>query len=637
MVNSVRNGPESSLFPRQFPKKGRLAIMNNMNQRPSLRGFERLVADRNLPAAYQTAVQILNAVDDRFGRLERIDLSDIVSDGTDEEIALVFCTRFAAAFGRLISDPGLTFTPVDYERLLLQHRWIDIIFTLSGFRSSDHILPLIASSQAQQPGMMNFEGMGFLRFLATMTLNSNIGVDFEQFWRANRVATALAFLQYISSRYVFQPRAFDFREKLLEWLPGKLSELKLGSLTLARLPEIYMHCSYAITPRKHDIKKGLMQQMRRACIEGGAQEIAPGSVPLPPKGSKPTVVVVAEHFVVGHAVHRTHSRSIASLRERFHVVGAIYPDPKGTPIEGFFDECIEMPMADFITMVTNTANKIREKKPTVVFYLGVGMVPQVIGLASLRLAPIQCVSFGHTATTMSDTMDYFILPEDFVGSRDAFSEKVLALPPAAMPFQPRSFRKLPKPAPDGKVRVAVPASTMKLNPRLFGAMREIVARAKSRAEIQFFPLAGTGLPYFELARVVKSRVPGAIVFPEAPHETYMERLNACDFFLSPFPYGNMNSIIDSFRLDIPGVCLDGPEAHSHADTAFFSRIGLPKELAASTVEEYISAAVRMIDDAAWRKTCQDIVINADLDAAFFQGNASLFCNAIADLIWPPGS
>jgi hypothetical protein len=603
------------------------------NPRPSLRNFERQVAGRKHQDALQTAINLLQAIDDRFGRLENVELGLIASDGSDEDIALVFCTRFATAFGQLLTDRGLILEPLDYERLLHHHRWVDLIFSLSGFRSSDHLLPLLTSSEGLDSRQMSFAGVNFLRLLAMLSLNSGIGIDLDEFWRANPVAAALAFLQYISSRYVFLPRAFDFREQLLEWIPGRLNDVKLGSLTLARLPEVYMHCSYAITEKKHAIKIELMQQMRRACLEAGCKEISADA--SPPKSDRPTVVVVAEHFLPGHAVHRTHSRSIASLRERFHVVGVIYPNPKGTPIEQFFDECIEMPALDYMPQLAYLADQILARKPALVFYLGVGMVPQVIGLASLRLAPIQCVSFGHTATTMSPTMDYFILPEDFVGSRAVFSEKVLALPKAAMPFQPRQFQKLAKAPPDGLVRVAVPASTMKLNPRLFDAIAKIVSRVRTPTEIQFFPLAGTGLPYIELARVVRASIKGAVVFPEAPHETYMARLNGCDLFLCPFPYGNMNSIVDSFRLGIPGVCLDGAEAHAHADTAFFARIGLPLELAAKTVDDYIAAAVKLIDDAKWRAHCQKIVADANLDAAFFEGDASLFCKAIAELIWPP--
>ena len=124
------------------------------------------------------------------------------------------------------------------------------------------------------------------------------------------------------------------------------------------------------------------------------------------------------------------------------------------------------------------------------------------------------------------------------------------------------------------------------------------------------------------------------MFPETPHERYMERFAECDLFLCPFPYGNMNSIIDAFQLGVPGVCLDGMEAHAHADAAFFARIGLPAELVAGSVDDYVAAAIKLIDDEPWRAHCTDIVGNADLEAAFFGGEPALFSAAIEKLIWP---
>jgi hypothetical protein len=41
-------------------------------------------------------------------------------------------------------------------------------------------------------------------------MNSFIHVDFDRFWRTNRVASAIAFFNYISSRYVFSRRAAAF-------------------------------------------------------------------------------------------------------------------------------------------------------------------------------------------------------------------------------------------------------------------------------------------------------------------------------------------------------------------------------------------------------------------------------------------
>jgi predicted O-linked N-acetylglucosamine transferase (SPINDLY family) len=112
----------------------------------------------------------------------------------------------------------------------------------------------------------------------------------------------------------------------------------------------------------------------------------------------------------------------------------------------------------------------------------------------------------------------------------------------------------------------------------------------------------------------------------------MERLSRCDLFLNPFPYGNMNGIIDCFRFSLPGVCLDGPETHAHADAAMFARLGLPSALVAKNADEYVAKAVKLIDDPAWRNSCAKIITADGLDAAFFKGEASLFCEAMAGLL-----
>lgn len=280
------------------------------------------------------------------------------------------------------------------------------------------------------------------------------------------------------------------------------------------------------------------------------------------------------------------------------------------------------------------AAEITARRPALIFYPCVGMVPQVLALAALCLAPIQCASHGHMATTMSPAMDYIILPEDFVGAPHCFSEKILALPKAAMPLVARPLNRVVRPLRDGTVRIAIPASTMKLNPVLFDAVARIGAAAGAPVAFHFLPLAATGLPYFELSRIVRAHVPHATVFPEVPHDRYMARLAQCDMFLCPFPYGNTNSIVDAFHLGLPGICLDGEEAHAHTDAALFARVGLPSALTTKSVDQYVAAATRLIDDEAWRRHCSEIVRNADLDAAFFKGDTRLFSAAIENLIWP---
>ena len=576
---------------------------------------------------------ILQAIDSHGGRLDNVVAEVAYPGSSEEDIAIVFATRFAAAFGRLMAEPGLEFTADSFERLLAQHRWIDLIFSLSGYRNADSFISLIANDLGE--GKLSFGGGNLLRLLAMLTMNSVINVDFDLFWGASRVASTVAFLNYISSRYVFSPRAFEFRERLLEWIPSRLAQVKLSTLMLARLPEVYMHCSYAFTARKHEIKRPLMEQMRRACLEAGVVE---SPAPLPQKRTeRVTVVVIGEQLTPGHAVFRSHSRAVQSLRGRFNVVGVVYPDPAGTAVAEFFDESIAIPTGDFLGTVRALAAEITAREPALILYLGIGMVPVVLALASLRLAPIQCASFGHTATSMSPMIDYFALPEDFVASPECFSEKLLMLPKSAMPFASRTHTLGLRRSGNGPVRVAIVASTMKLNPVLFDAIARIATGAKTQAEFYFFPLAATGLPYFELLRIVRTKIPRATVYPQSAHERYIERLSQCHFFLSPFPYGNMNGVIEAFELGMPGICLDGAEAHGHADAALFARIGLPDELVAKSLDEYVAAAIRMIDDMTWRLRCRAAVRTANLDAAFFRGDTALFRSAIEDLIWPPAS
>lgn len=462
-----------------------------MNQ-PSILLFQRLAAEGRYTEALASALAILQAIDNHNGRLDGVVADKAFPAASEEDLAVVFATRFAAAFGRLVIEPELKITAEMYELLLAQHRWIDLLFSLSGFRTSDNFLNIIAKDKGDE--RTTFEGLDFLKLLILHTMTSFIDVDLDQFWRANPVASAIAFLNYISSRYVFSRRAFEFREILLQWLPPRLSEINLGILTLARLPETYMHCSYAFTSGKHAIKRALMQQIRRACIEGGV--IEPPTRPSPQRDERATIVVIGERLAPGHVIFRTHSVAVRSLRERFHVVGVFYLDPAKSPAADLVDEYINVPAGDFIGSIQIIAAEITARKPALIFYPSIGMSAQVIALAALRLAPIQCASYGHMATTMSPAMDYIIFPRDLVGAATCFSEKVLALPKRAMPFTPRSRINVRRRPFDGTVRVAIPASVMKLKSsfvRSDGAHR---CRRKSSRRVSFFSASGHGASLF---------------------------------------------------------------------------------------------------------------------------------------------
>jgi hypothetical protein len=598
---------------------------------PSLAAFERHVAARQHEAAVTEALKILRSIDEAMGGLRAIDFGVALADVGQRDLHVRFATRFAAAFGDLLTLPDVVVGEAAVELLFIFHRWSDMMFALSGFQTSAHLL---ARFTPDTGGQWKLSGSALVQFLLIFSPTSPLGIDLDECFAANPGATVIAALGYISARCCVTQRAGAFRERVLDWLPGRLDNVTLGRIRLGYLAEVYMHCSYASGVGKHRIKADLISQVRKVCLSAGARDM---TEPPPPR-AKPRIVVVAEHFRAGHSVFRTHSRAVISLRERFEVIGVAYGERIDDQARACFDELITYPPGEVIGSVCSVADEILARSPDIVFHLGVGMSNHVIALASLRLAPVQCVSYGHTATTMSPVIDYMILPDDFVSAEDRFSEQVLRLPPQAIPYaapapsEPPPPPRSPAAADDEVLRIAVPASVMKINAPFLEALAQIGARASRPVEFAFFPLAAVGVAHHYLQQEVSRILPNAVVHAEAPRTTYLERLGGCAFFLCPFPYGNMNSIIDAMIMGVPGFCLDGEEAHAHADVAIFRRLGLPDALSAANLEDYIAAAVRLIDDAAWRAECRQVARDIDLEQQFYTGDERLFCEAMYGLL-----
>ncbi|HEX4196367.1 MAG TPA: hypothetical protein VHZ26_02905 [Caulobacteraceae bacterium] len=600
---------------------------------PSLLEFERAIARRDYPVALNHALMMLNVLDRTMGTLDGVDIGMAPAGIQPRDLYQRFATRFAAGFSDLIVNGGQSITPMASEVLFSHHRWIDNIFAISGFQSTDHLAVHFGGGAG---GQWRLSAENLTTFLMLFNPSSTLDVNFDECIAANRPATIVALIAYLSARICVEPRACAFRERMLQWLPGRFAEVTLGTIPLQKMTEPFTHCSYAMDKGKHRIKADLMAQMRHACLANGCQEYDAAKPRQPRK--KPRIVIVTEHYSVGHAIFRTHSRAVRSLREKFEVIGVLHGTAAEPDVLSCFDDVIWFPMDDLMTVTRKTAAAILERQPDIVFHLGVGLTVTAISLASLRLAPIQCVSYGHTATTMSPAVDYMVLPEDFVTTPEPYSEKLVLLPWAAFPYTPRVVNanvkpKTALPAKGETLRIAVPASVMKINSFLLAALGRIAAAAERPIEFHFFPLGARGVAYFYLEREIKRQLANAVVHMEQPHDTYLEKLSECAFFLCPFPYGNMNSIVDCLSLGLAGVCLDGPEAHAHADVAFFKRLGLPDELAAANIDDYVAKAARLINEPAWLAKCRKAAANSDLDV-LFQGDETEFCKAIYALVAP---
>ena len=116
-------------------------------------------------------------------------------------------------------------------------------------------------------------------------------------------------------------------------------------------------------------------------------------------------------------------------------------------------------------------------------------VAAAVPLSNLRLAPLQLAAAGHPATTHAPSIDAMLVEEDTLGDAACFSERVVTLPrdcvvhvpPPGFQARPASPAWRAAPGPGTPLRVAVCATSLKLNARFLAMPAYRRARVQGRA------------------------------------------------------------------------------------------------------------------------------------------------------------
>ncbi|ECN5105072.1 hypothetical protein GN22_20810 [Salmonella enterica subsp. enterica serovar Rubislaw] len=173
---------------------------------------------------------------------------------------------------------------------------------------------------------------------------------------------------------------------------------------------------------------------------------------------------------------------------------------------------------------------------------------------------------------------------------------------------------------------------MKINPNFLLTLAEIQRRSRVAVQYCFWMGFAQGLTLDYLRDAIHAVLPGSEVNAHMPVQAYQTALNSCELFVSPFPYGNMNGVVDAVRQGLPGVCLTGPEVHSHIDEGLFRRLSLPEELIATGYEAYIRAVLRLVEEHDWREMLQHQLLDNDVEQVLFEGYPEKFAAVISD-VW----
>jgi predicted O-linked N-acetylglucosamine transferase (SPINDLY family) len=336
------------------------------------------------------------------------------------------------------------------------------------------------------------------------------------------------------------------------------------------------------------------------------------------------VGLISQYFC-NHSIGRTSRGLFAQLaRDKFEVTALFVAPTMDDHFSRFIREhaehSVEVPRA------LPAAREIIEARHfDVLFYQDIGMDPFTYFLAFSRLAPIQCVSFGHPDTTGIPTMDYFI-SNDLYESADAqadYSERLFLLrdlgtlayyyrPARAKPGKSRSHFGL---ADDAHLYVC-PQNLFKIHPDMDEILAGILRRDPRGRIVMIHGRIGHWTQLLE--RRWASSMPDVmdrIVFlPRMDSEDFVELIAMSDVMLDTLHFNGMNTSLDALAVGTPVVTCPGTLQRGRHTQAMYRKMNLTGCIAGDA-RSYIDRAVRLGVDASNR---------AALRAEILQRNAVLF-------------
>lgn len=599
----------------------------------SLEKFEALAYSRDRELGMRELLALLQDLDANYGNLSDQFKAQPLQSVSQQDLNVHLWTRAAAAASSLLADKDLFFAPEWRQNILAHHRWLSTLFAATPFRNADHVMRALNTREGDDKSDLNQLQIGqadLLKFCLLYSPESEVPLDLDALWEADKVLAAGLCLVLLSPRFLGSMAAHSKREQILPWLTKRLDHIEdIEQLPMGVLHDLYMHCSYADRADKHDIKKAINSLIRRKLILNGFHDWD-STAYKPKKTGKPVLLVVLEWFTSGHSIYRTHSLTMEAAREHFHVVAMAYDNCTDPTTRQVFDEVVVIPRNNsLLDQLRQIQQEAKKRKVSVCYMPSVGMFPLTMWLTNLRVAPLQLMALGHPATTHAHAIDYVVVEEDYVGSDDCFSEQLLKLPSDGMPYRPSAaadgLKVIVKPRvnPD-VVRIAMCATTMKLNPKFLHTCARIVQECSVPVHFHFLIGQAQGLTYPNVQRVVTQYLGDHVtVYPHQNYVAYMDIIAGCDMFINPFPFGNTNGIIDTISAGLVGICKTGPEVHEHIDEGLFRRLGLPDWMIAETVDDYVRAAVRLATNHSERVALRQQHSGEGKVDVLFQGRAHI--------------
>jgi protein O-GlcNAc transferase len=259
------------------------------------------------------------------------------------------------------------------------------------------------------------------------------------------------------------------------------------------------------------------------------------------------------------------------------------------------------------------ASAVRGDSMDVLIYPDVGLTSQSNLLANLRLAPVQCVGWGHPVTTGSRHVDHFLScgPMEAADATAHYRENLILLPGLGVRYEqpPRSEprtrthfglpeqahiymcpNRLHKMLPDHD---ALFLDILAEDPQAILVFFDAVASGQRRAFIERLQrgMAARGMPPRQQIKFL----------PTLPHAEFRSALAVADVMLDTPNFSGGSSALDALAVSLPIVAREGRFMRGRQSAAMLRIVGVP-ELVVEEDRRYVTLALRVATDRAFRSS-----------------------------------
>lgn len=321
-------------------------------------------------------------------------------------------------------------------------------------------------------------------------------------------------------------------------------------------------------------------------------------------------VGLISQFFHNHSIGRTSRGLFACLsRDRFEVTALFIAPAVDDHFSRFIRHHAEHSV-DVPRELPAARRLIETLELDILFYQDIGMEPFGYFLAFSRLAPVQCVSFGHPDTTGIPTIDYFVSGElyETPEAQAHYSERLFLLRDVgSLAYYYRPERPLPRKdrshfgLTEREHVYLCPQNLFKIHPDIDKLLAGVLRRDAAgrlvaiNAKIEHW----TEL----LRRRWQARMPDVmdrIVFlPRMDSADYVNLIEVADVMLDTLHFNGMNTSLEAFCVGTPVVTWPGEFQRGRHTQAMYRRMGLADHVA-DGASAYVDQALRLGTDSAYR-------------------------------------